>query len=118
MNDIIQSLEQGFEKYYDNLSKLGYININSVYKLVIVNWINDVLAGKYDMMVSEEQYRILENIYSCFEGDCFIPYGSYCNTVTVNRALNRDYIRATEFDTSNIGSTERILESDNNLRTL
>lgn len=118
MNDILQSLERGFEKYYNTLSKLGYVSIDNVYKLVIVTWINDVLAGRYDMMVSEEQYRILENIYSCFEGSCLIPYGSYCDTVTVNRGLNRDYIRTTEIDTTDYGSTERILELDDNLRTL
>lgn len=116
MNDILTSLERGFEKYYNTVTKLGSVNINSVYKLIVATWINDVLMGRYDMMVDEEQYNILDNLYNCLEGDCLIPYGSYCNTYTVNRYLDRDYIRTTEINTSQYGSTERMLDSENNLR--
>lgn len=111
MKDIVYSLADGFEKYYNTVTKLGYADINAVDKLIVATWINDVLMGRYDIIVNEQEYKMLENLYMCMEGSCFIPYSNYCRTATVNKSFDRDYIRTTEND------LERLLQSGN-LRTL
>lgn len=111
MNNITNALADGFEKYYNTVSKLGYVDINAIDKLIVATWINDVLMGRYDIIVTEQQYKILENLYMCMEGSCFVPYSHYCRTATVNKRFDRDYIRTTEND------LERLLQSGN-LRTL
>lgn len=111
MRNMVDALANGFEKYYNTVTKLGYADINAVNKLIVATWINDVLMGRYDKIVNEQEYKILENLYMCMEGSCFVPYSNYCRTAAVNVSFDRDYIRTTEND------LERLLQSGN-LRTL
>jgi len=111
MKDLVDNLAVGYEKYYNTLMKLGYASSNAVNKLIVATWINDVLMGRYDIIINERQYKTLENLYMCMEGSCFVPYTHYCKIATVNKRFDRDYIRTTE------NNRERLLQSGN-LRTL
>ena len=77
MSQISQALEKGFLKYYNTVIKTGTVSKKSIDNLIVASWINDVLEGKYDCTVSEEQYTLLNNLYVCIEGSCLVPYRSY-----------------------------------------
>lgn len=106
------SLMKGFVKYYNTLSKVGYIDKSHVNKLIIGSWVNKILSGDYGFIVNDDQYKLLSKLYLCIEGDCLVPYSTYCSDVTVNKLPITGYVRITE-----VNSTNRMTE-DNNLRTL
>lgn len=109
---MVNSLIKGYERYYNTVTKIGYINKNSLDTIIIANWIYDVLNGKYDVLVDEEQYNLLNEWYNCLEGNCLVPYQQYCKDFGVNVGPNNVYVKMTELTTYN---TERLLE-DNNLQ--
>lgn len=114
MSSISNALQKGYEKYYNTLIKMGYINKQAVNKLIVAQWIYDVLEGKYDCLVSDEQYNLLSRLYMCIEGSCLVPYQNYCTDITVNKLPISRYIRVIE----QTPDAERILEVDNNIRTI
>ena len=102
---------QGFKNYYDALTNLGYVPPKQVNSLIVASWINDVLEGKYDFLVDESMYNILNSLYMCVEGSCLVPYKSYCRDVTVNKNPVNTYVRMTDSET-----TQRILDGVEDLR--
>lgn len=123
MSPINIALQKGYQRYYNTLKKLGSIDTGAVKRLIVAQWISDVLEGKYDCLVSDEQYSLLSRLYMCVEGSCLVPYQNYCKEFTVNKIQNRKYFRMTETNTIDISGSEagdksRILEDTNNLRTL
>ena len=112
MSSLSDSLQRGFAKYYNTITKVGYIDRQAVNNLIIASWINDVLEGKYGVLVDDEQYSILNSLYQCIEGMCLVPYQNYCTDVTVNKTDPSQYIRITEDD------LYRLLEQSNDLRVL
>ena len=101
------SLMEGFVKYYNTLSKIGYINRTSVNKLIIGSWINKVLNSEYGIVVTNEQYNLLSKLYLCVTDSCLVPYSKYCTDVTINKLPTYTYFRVTE-----INSHNRITEDD------
>ena len=111
---MLNTLLNGFTKYYNTLTKIGYINDSSVNNLIIASWIYDVLNGKYGFLVNEEQYKLIGEVLSCIEGTCLVPWIDYCKDVTVNKYPDLDrygYVRITE------NTETRHLENDD-IRTL
>ena len=105
------SLMKGFVRYYNTLSKVGYVDRSSINSLIISNWVNKVLDGEYDMVVTDEQYKLLSNLYLCVAGNCLVPYQQYCGKVVVNKYVPGRNLRITEI------SENRFLE-DNTVRTV
>lgn len=123
MSSISNALQKGYEKYYNTLVKVGYINKQAVNNIIVAQWIYDVLEGKYDCLVDDEQYDLLSRLYMCVEGSCLVPYQNYCREFTVNKLSNNKYIRATETNTidiedDNAGDRNRILEISDDLRMI
>lgn len=88
MSQISQALEKGFLKYYNTLVKTGTIDKKSVDNLIVASWINDVLEGKYENILTDEQYTTLSKLYTCVEGSCLVPYREtqqccYNTTITI-----------------------------------
>ena len=123
MSQISKALENGFEKYYNTLVQLGSVDIKAVSSLIIASWINDVLEGKYDCLVDDEQYTLLSELYTCIEGSCLVPYQKYCRDITVNKLPDNRYVRMTEINTldfegNGAGNRERMLEASDDLRMI
>ena len=116
MSTLTDTLEKGYEKYYNTLLKMGYVSKHSVNSLIVAQWIYDVLEGKYDCLVDDEQYKLLSKLYICAAGNCLVPYQSYCREVTVNKLPDNRYVRTTEVLVDD--STERILEASDDLRMI
>ena len=117
MSKLSQSLLMGFEKYYNTITHVGQIHNNVVNKFLIATFINDILEGRYDFLVTEEQYEMLNELYMCLEGSCLVPYQKYCSDITVNKHPVVSYIRMLEENVPVI-EKDRILEgTENNIRT-
>ena len=94
-NSMLTALLKGYERYYNTVTGMGHVQQKYVNNLIVASWIYDVLMGKYGQ-VDEDQYKILDNLYTCIEGSCLVPYQAYCKDITVNKEMVSNYIRMTE----------------------
>lgn len=95
MNAMGNALLKGFDKYYNTLIHAGYVNNKTVSQFIVASWIYDVLKGEYGL-IDEDQYNLLNDLYTCLEGSCLVPYQNYCKTVTINKLPVYHYVRITE----------------------
>jgi hypothetical protein len=112
MDAMGNALLKGYEKYYNTLTQVGYVNNKTVSQLFIATWIYNVLSGKYGILVDEDRYNVLNELYNCIEGSCLVPYQNYCKEFTINKDMRSDYVRITE------NSINRLLEDTSDLRML
>ena len=105
-------LLQGFDKYYNTVTKTGYVPSNIINDFIIATWIVDVITFKEGIILSDEEYDILNKLYTCIEGSCLVPYSDYCKNVYLNILPTHTYVRVTEQD-----SDTRITET-NEIRTI
>jgi hypothetical protein len=91
MSQISQALEKGFLKYYNTVIKTGTVSKKSIDNLIVASWINDVLEGKYDCSITEEQYSLLNILYTCVEGSCLTPYNNCEKSGTSNTPVMTIY---------------------------
>ena len=52
----------------DTLSYLGYISANRVYKILVMEFLREILAGDYSDTITESEHRDIEKAISCLEG--------------------------------------------------
>ena len=100
------NLMKGFVRYYNTLSKIGYIDRSHVNRLIVSNWIKKVLNGEYSILVDNNQYNLLSDLWMCVAGDCLVPYTKYCANVTINKLPVNTYINFTN------DSNNRVTEDD------
>lgn len=67
-------------KYFHTLSVLGYKNYDSVYKLLALLFIEELLTSELSTFVNDEDYRTITNFLYCLYGsNCMIEFPSYNN---------------------------------------
>lgn len=76
LNDISKSLST----YFKLLTQLGYVKQSDVYKLLVYNFIGELLTEDTKVYISEEDYKSIEQALYCLYGSsCLIPYPLRCN---------------------------------------
>lgn len=95
-------------RYFHTLSVLGYKNYNSVYRLLILLFIEELLTGELSIFINEDDYRVIINLLYCLYGsDCMIGFPSYNNmdslihpnkTPLIPRITETQIIRISEND--------------------
>lgn len=109
--EITDNVYSSVKSYFTALSQLGYKDYDSVYKLLVYTFIEEILTGAMRFFITEEDYRIIEEALSCIYGTtCLMPYPQYINEDSLFGQMESiGYIlpRITE-DTDNI----RVLESE------
>lgn len=104
------ALLKGFDKYYNTVTKVGYVTDKTVSQFIVASWIYDVLKGDYGF-VEEDQYNLLNDVYVCLEGSCLVPYQKYCKgNIVVNKLPVHHYVRITEIPVDD----EYVREHENN----
>ena len=53
------------DTYFHTLSVLGYKDYNSVYKLLILLFIEELLTGEFSIFINEKDYRNITNLLYC-----------------------------------------------------
>lgn len=66
--------------YFNTLTQLGYKKQSDLDKLIIYNFIEEMLTGDMRFYITESDYRSIEQALSCLYGSsCLIPYPQYIN---------------------------------------
>lgn len=67
-----------FDRYFQTLHKLGYVNDRNVQSLLILNYYFNLIYNDYRGYISEEDYKYIEKALNCLYGtNCLIPYPDY-----------------------------------------
>ena len=66
------------ENYFNILSQTGYYNYNSVYKILVFLFIDDLLNTEMNIYITEEDYNLIADILECqYSFECLIPYSEF-----------------------------------------
>lgn len=70
-------LNESLTRYFNALSKLGYLSYSEVDKLLVLIFIYDLLKSDWKLLITEEEHKIIEDALHCLYGStCLIPYQS------------------------------------------
>lgn len=78
-------LYESLSRYFNILSKLGYMNYTDVNKLLILIFIYDLLESDCNSFITEDEYRVIDNALYCLYGStCLIPYPEYIADTSIS----------------------------------
>ena len=78
MDNITSLLINSINKYFHTLSVFGYKDYDSVNKLILLSFIEELLAGELSIFLNEEDYKSVTKCLYCICGkDCMINFPSY-----------------------------------------
>lgn len=90
MKYIDNTLFRSINNYFSTLSRLGYLNYNGVNKLIVLAFLEELLNGEFNVIVTEEEYRAIMNCFKCINGsECFIPYQCYRDRIPLSVVVPR-----------------------------
>ena len=76
--EILDNVFSSIESYFNALSYFGYKKNSDVNKLLIYNFLSEMLTGEMRYYITEEDYRNIEKALYCLYGtSCLIPYPKY-----------------------------------------
>ena len=87
MDNLKITITKSLNNYFSALSKIGYISYDIVSELILCIFLYEVLNGLFDNIITEEDYKSIENCLYCIYGkNCLIPYPEYTRyTLTENK---------------------------------
>lgn len=66
------------EKYFNSLSKLGYIGYKEVDKLIVLIFIYELLDSECKSFITEDEYTTISKALYCLYGStCLLSYPEY-----------------------------------------
>ncbi|MEE1476291.1 hypothetical protein [Fusobacterium sp.] len=108
MDKITTLSVEAISRYFHTLSVLGYKDYDSVYKLLSLLFVEELLTGELSIFINEEDYRTITNFLYCLYGsNCMIGFPSYNNvdslihpnkTPLIPRVTETQIIRISEND--------------------
>lgn len=64
-------------RYFSTLGAVGYVSYDSVYRLILLRFMNRFLNYDFVGVVSEKDYKDIDRMLDCLFGICLIPYDDY-----------------------------------------
>lgn len=82
--EISRQAADSVSSYFKALTYFGYKKQTDVDKLLIFNFIEELLTGSMKCFITEDDYRYIEQALNCLYGSsCLIPYPEYTtNTIS------------------------------------
>ena len=78
MDSISKMSNEALSRYFSTLSTLGYKSDQSVFKLLVILFIEELLTGEFSQFVTEDDYRdITKAIYCIIGNSCLVDFPSY-----------------------------------------
>ena len=69
---------ESLDRYFNILSKLGYMSYFEVNKLLVLIFIYDLLESDCGVFITEDEYKVIDEALYCLYGsNCLIPYPKY-----------------------------------------
>lgn len=97
MEDLTKETSKSLDVYFNTLSRLGYIDYTQVDKLLVTIFINDIIDGAFGDLISELDYKTLNNCLYCMYGtSCLLPYPTYINDTMLPKNYTTGEFRITE----------------------
>ena len=98
--EILDNLFDALKYYFNALSKFGYKKNTDVNKLLIFDFIQEILTGEMRYYITEEGYKNIEKALYCLYGSsCLLPYPKYLadtNLFGVELSIDRIQPRITQ----------------------
>lgn len=84
MNNLKVNLLNGIDRYFKHLSNFGRINNSNKDNLLITLFISQMLEGPMSYYVNEDDYKILDSLLYCINGQsCLIDYSKYSKNKSI-----------------------------------
>lgn len=111
MDKMLEISGEAITRYFTTLSQFGYKKYSDVDKIIILLFMEEMLAGEMSYYVTQDDYRHMVNVLYCLAGNtCMIDFPMFESYDTLVHSNNRVFVpRITE--DSILRSTE-----DNNFR--
>lgn len=78
--ELVKKLFKSLKAYYNTLFNTGYKKYSDVNKLLVFNFITELLTEDMRVYITEHDYRIIQNALNCLYGSsCLISYPAYIN---------------------------------------
>ena len=100
MEELNINLEElnALDKYFDTLKQTGYYKQKDVDKLLVLDYIRELLSDNYSYYITEEDFNIIKDVLYCLFGStCLISYPVFIKNLAVIGSNKRDgNLRITE----------------------
>ena len=97
MDKLDNLAKESLDRYFHTLSIYGYASYQSVYKEILLLFIEDLLSGPMSLYINEKDYRSISNVLYCLFGStCLIPYPEFAVTTSLDQILNHGINRMSE----------------------
>lgn len=97
MNELINLLESSINKYFDTLSLVGYKDTKSLYNLLALVFIEEMMNNSLSYFITEDDYRCIINFLYSVSGNCIIEFPKFENTNDYLGDINKEFVsRLTE----------------------
>lgn len=78
--EVIEEVFKSIKSYFKALSQFGYKKQSDVDRLLVYNFIIELLTGDMRIYITEDDYRSINQALNCLYGSsCLIPYPQYRN---------------------------------------
>jgi hypothetical protein len=96
------------DNYFETLKKTGYYSYNEVKKLLVIDFIRELLSPNYNVYITEKDYIVISELLQCYFGsNCLIPYPVFTkNLPIIGKNYTDDDLRIAE-DTT-LRNTENV----------
>lgn len=86
------------DKYFETLKKVGYYPYKETKKLLVIDFIRDLLSFNYNVYITDEDYTAISELLYCYFGsNCLIPYQVFIkNLPVIGVNYTDDELRITE----------------------
>lgn len=74
MDNITIKTKEALINYFNHLSNFGYRNYTSVYRLLVISFLEELLDGQYKCIITEDNLRDIMRALDClYNNECLIP---------------------------------------------
>lgn len=77
MDGITKITEESLTRYFKALSQKGYMPYNSVFNLLLVLFLDELLTNFSDFITENDYNIIIKNLYKLASNECLISYPSF-----------------------------------------
>lgn len=98
MDKMLEISEEAITRYFTTLSQFGYKKYSDVDKIIVLFFMEEMLAGEMSYYVTQDDYRNIVNVLYCLAGStCMIDFPMFESYDTLVHSNKRTFVlRITE----------------------
>lgn len=98
MDKMLEISEEAITRYFTTLSQFGYKRYSDVDKIIVLFFMEEILAGELSYFITEKDYSTIVNALYCLAGStCMIDFPMFESYDTLVHSNNRTFVlRITE----------------------